>query len=108
MESGVPISELLAHPAYLNAGEVPAGGRGELGRTPFFAQLDLHANYPYRLSEHLRLSLVGDVFNVTNNRALRLPDQNRQITVGQDNQDFLKPLSFHSPRMLRLGMRLEF
>ncbi len=37
MESGVPVSEYLAHPVYLNAGEIPVGGRGKLGRTPFFA-----------------------------------------------------------------------
>ena len=108
LESGVPISEFLAHPAYLNGGEVPSGGRGKLGRTPFFTQLDLHANYAYRLSERARLNFVADIFNVTNNRALRLPDQNRQITVGLDNDDFLKPLSFHTPARLRLGLRLEF
>jgi hypothetical protein len=108
LESGVPISELLAHPAYLNGGEVPSGGRGKLGRTPFFARLDLHANYTSPINERMRLSLVADIFNVTNNRKLRLPDQNRQITVGQDNQDFLKPLLFHSPTRLRLGLRFEF
>ena len=26
-ESGIPISEYLAHPGYLNAGEIPVGGR---------------------------------------------------------------------------------
>ena len=33
MESGVPLSKFGAHPAYLNAGEVPIGGRGSLGRS---------------------------------------------------------------------------
>lgn len=108
LESGVPISELLAHPAYLNPGEVPSGGRGKLGRTPFFSKLDLHADYGYRLTERLTMNIVGDIFNVTNNRALRLPDQNRQQTVGVDNEDFLKPKYYHSPRMLRLGLRFEF
>src|SRR6201991_4417468 len=28
MESGIPISEYLPHPVYLNAGEIPVGGRG--------------------------------------------------------------------------------
>lgn len=108
MESGVPISELLAHPAYLSPAEVPTGGRGKLGRTPFFAQLDLHADRVFRLNEHMRLSFVADIFNVTNNRALRLPDQSRQLTVGLDNEDFLKPLSYHTPARLRLGIRLDF
>jgi len=108
IESGVPISELLAHPAYLNPAEVPIGGRGKLGRTPFFAQLDLHVDRAFSLGEHLRLSFVADIFNVTNNRALRLPDQSRQLTVGLDNEDFLKPSSYHTPARLRLGIRLDF
>ena len=48
METGVPISEFLAHPAYLNAGEVPVGGRGALGRTDTYTRVDLHADYPFR------------------------------------------------------------
>src|SRR5262249_34696327 len=31
MESGVPVSEYLAHPVYSTAGEIPVGGRGKLG-----------------------------------------------------------------------------
>ncbi len=115
MESGVPISEFLAHPAYLNAGEVPAGGRGKLGRTPFFTRLDLHADYPFKLSERFSLKLVTDFFNVTNNRAIRLPDQNRQLTVGQENVDFSKPSSagfgtrgYHLPFNMRFGLKLDF
>jgi hypothetical protein len=108
MESGVPISEFLAHPAYNNAGEIPSGGRGKLGRTPFYAQLDLHADYRYPLGERVRLLFVGDFFNVTNNRRLRLPDQNRQLSVGQNNVDFLQPNNFHLPFSMRLGVRLEW
>src|SRR5262249_27825889 len=44
MESGVPISECLAHPVYSTAGEIPIGGRGKLGRTPFFARVGLHSD----------------------------------------------------------------
>jgi hypothetical protein len=108
MESGVPISEFLAHPAYLNAGEVPAGGRGKLGRTGFFAKWDLHADYPFQIAEGTTLSFVADFFNVTNNRKVRLPDQRRQLTVGQENVDFQKPLSYYLPFNMRLGLRLEF
>jgi hypothetical protein len=111
MESGVPISEFLAHPVYLNAGEIPNGGRGKLGRTPFFAKLDLHADYPFHLTERFKLTVVGDFFNVTNNQALRLPDQNRQLTVGQDNVDFLKPFplqGYYLPFNMRLGVKIEF
>lgn len=108
LESGVPISEFLAHPAYLNAGEVPTGGRGKLGRTDFFPRLDLSASYAWKLSERWGLKFTSDFFNVTNNQDVRLPDQRRQLTVGQNNVDFLKPLNYRLPFNMRLGLKLEF
>jgi len=108
MESGVPVSEFLAHPVYLNPGEIPVGGRGKLGRTPFFAQLDLHGEYPWQISERMKLSFIADFFNVTNNRRVRLPNQFRESTAGQLNPDFLQPQSFHLPFNMRLGARLAW
>lgn len=114
MESGIPISEYLPHPVYLNAGEVPVGGRGKLGRTPFFTQLDLHADYPWVINERARVTFIADFFNVTNNRRLRLPDQFRQLDLGEPNPDFLQPSiinltsGFHLPFSVRLGARFEF
>jgi hypothetical protein len=108
LETGVPISEFLAHPAYLNAGEIPAGGRGKLGRTDVYPRLDLHADYPWALNERIKLKFIGDFFNVFNSTKVRLPDQRRQLTVGVNNVDFLKPNSFYLPFNMRLGMRLEF
>jgi Carboxypeptidase regulatory-like domain len=108
LESGVPISEYLAHPAYQNAGEVPVGGRGKSGRTPFFGRLDLHTDYPIRFTERVSLKLIADFFNVTNNRGVRLPDQNRQITIGLENTDYGKPLIYYAPFNMRLGLQLNF
>ena len=114
MESGIPISEFLPHPVYLNAGEIPVGGRGKLGRTPFYSQLDLHADYPWVINERARISFIADFFNVTNNRRLRLPDQFRQLDLGENNPDFLQPSiinltsGFHLPFSMRLGARFEF
>lgn len=108
LESGVPVSEFLAHPAYQNSGEVPVGGRGKVGRTPFFGRLDLHADYPFKFSERIGLKLNADFFNVTNNRGLRLPDQNRQITIGLDNVDYGKPLIYYLPFNMRLGLQFSF
>ncbi|HYV13619.1 MAG TPA: carboxypeptidase regulatory-like domain-containing protein [Pyrinomonadaceae bacterium] len=114
MESGIPISEFLPHPVYLNAGEIPVGGRGKLGRTPFYTQLDLHADVPFTINERNRVSFIADFFNVTNNRRLRLPDQFRQLDLGEPNPDFLQPSiitltsGFHLPFSMRLGARYEF
>jgi hypothetical protein len=104
----VPVSEFLAHPDYLSPGEVPVGGRGKLGRTPFFAQLDLHTNYPWQISERMKLNFILDFFNVTNSRKVRLPNQFRESTAGQLNPDFLQPQLFHLPFNMRLGMRLQW
>jgi hypothetical protein len=107
-ESGIPISEYLAHPAYLNAGEIPVGGRGKLGRTSPFYRLDLHFDYPWQITENSRLSFIADFFNVTNNRTIQRVDEFRENTTGQLNPDFSAPRTFYLPFNLRLGMRFEF
>jgi hypothetical protein len=107
-ESGVPISEYLAHPIYSNAGEIPVGGRGKLGRTAWFTRLDLHADYKWTLTEKTRMVFIGDFFNVTNRRGVRRPIENRQLSGGINNVDFLQPRVFHLPFNMRLGLRFEF
>ncbi|HVS82693.1 MAG TPA: carboxypeptidase regulatory-like domain-containing protein [Pyrinomonadaceae bacterium] len=107
-ETGVPISEFLAHPAYLNAGEIPSGGRGKLGRTASYTKFDMHVNYPWHFTEKMKLNFIADFFNIFNSQKIRLPNQNRQVTVGVDNVDFLKPVSFYAPFNMRLGLRLEW
>jgi hypothetical protein len=107
-ESGLPISEFLAHPAYLNAGEIPVGGRGKLGRTDFYHRFDAHADYGWKLSERYTLKFVGDFFNVFNRQTIRQPQEFRETSAGVPNVDFLKPRSFYLPFNMRLGMRLEF
>jgi hypothetical protein len=114
IESGVPISQYLAHPVYLNAGEVPVGGRGQLGRTAKFYQIDLHADYPWQIRENYKLTLIGDFFNITNVRKQRYPDQFLQLDNGVNNPDFLQPSTltlnsgYHLPFNMRLGLRFEF
>jgi len=120
IESGTPVSELWAHPVYLNAGEVPVGGRGKLGRTGTFAKLDLHADFPLSITESIKFKFLADFFNVTNNQAIRFYNQLKQSTFGQDNPDFHKvyggeaglpgssPTGYYAPFSMRLGVRLEF
>ena len=107
-ESGLPISEFLAHPSYQNAGEIPVGGRGKLGRTPWDTRIDLHADYPWNFTERFRLKFVADFFNITNSRKVRQFQEFRELSLGVDNVDFLQPRNFYAPFNMRLGMRLEF
>lgn len=112
-ETGLPINALLAHPVYLNAGEVPQGGRGSLGRTPNYMRFDAHADYAFRVTEKTHLKFVADFFNVFNSQKVRLPDQNKSLTFdpvlgNPPNPDFLKPISYYAPFNMRLGLRFEF
>jgi hypothetical protein len=108
METGVPVSQYLAHPVYLNAGEVPLGGRGALGRTPMFLKLDMHFDYPWQIKEKLRASFVADFFNVTNNRRVATYNQFIESTAGQLNPDFRNPAAYRNPFNMRLGFKLDF
>ncbi len=108
IESGLPMSNLAAHPVYLNAGEVPLGGRGILGRTPTDLRIDLHVDYPVKISERVKMGFIGDIFNITNTQTLRLINQFSESTFQQPNPDFKQPISWYNPISLRLGLKLSF
>ncbi len=99
-QTGVPINNLFAHPAYQNAGEVPfcaddttncTSARGSLGRTKNWGSVDYHMDYPIHVTEGSRLRLGVDLFNITNQRTLLRVDQFRQSRFGVGNADFQKP-----------------
>src|SRR5580700_1351237 len=70
IQTGTPINELAAHPVYLNAGEVPIGGRGSEGRTPTTGSVDLHAEYSLNLGERAHLRFGVDMFNLANTKRI--------------------------------------
>ncbi|HYK91632.1 MAG TPA: carboxypeptidase regulatory-like domain-containing protein [Acidobacteriota bacterium] len=108
IESGLPMSNLAAHPVYLNAGEVPLGGRGVLGRTPSDLRIDLHADFPMKISERVKVGFIADVFNITNAQTLRTINQFSESAFQQPNPDFKQPTSWYNPISVRLGMKLSF
>ena len=117
IQTGDPINDLRAHPVYLNAGEVPVGGRGALGRTNTIGQADIHADYMHSLTERQRLHFGADLFNITNQRTQLRIDQNQDRSFGIPNADFLRPtgngnigipLGFQRPFYARLFVRWEF
>ncbi len=111
-ETGLPINSLDPHPVYLNAGEVPVGGRGALGRTPSYSRFDVHADYSWGITEKTKLKIIGDFFNVFNSQRVRRVDDFKALdfVAGQNppNPDFLKPRAYYLPFNLRLGLRFEF
>jgi hypothetical protein len=120
VEQGIPITDFKAHPAYLNSGEIPQGGRGVLGRTPTTGTVDLHADYPISISERMKIRLGMDLFNIANARRQLRIDQNEDASFGTPNVDFLKPVGrgtvitglstpgFQRPFYARYSVRFEF
>ena len=106
--SGIPISNLGAHPVYTDPGEVPIGGRGSVGTEPSNYQLDLHADYPLQLGERYKVKFTFDTFNVTNSRSLVAVDQDSALSYGVPNVDFLKPVAFQRAFYGRGSIRFEF
>lgn len=125
--SGTPITDLLAHPAYLNAGEIPVcpdgtytcpgGPRGAEGRTAWTFDFNVHGDYTVKLGERMRLKFVADLFNVFDEQKIIRVNQWSQLTGGGTNPDFLKPglQQFHLssgpyevPFNARLAVRFEF
>ena len=111
-ETGLPINSLNPHPVYLNAGEVPVGGRGALGRTPSYARFDVHSDYSWGITEKTKLKFIADFFNIFNSQRVRRVDDFKALDfvagANPPNPDFLKPRAFYLPFNLRLGLRLEF
>jgi hypothetical protein len=117
VQTGTPINRLAAHPVYLNAGEVPIGGRGSEGRTPTTGTVDFHGEYPIRLTEKMRLHVGVDLFNIGFAKREQYVNQNIDLGFGTVNADFLTPAnqngvrsndSFQSPFVARVFAKFEF
>ena len=128
--SGTPITDLLDHPAYKNAGEIPVcpdgsftcpgGPRGAEGRTAWIFPVNLHGEYTIKAGERARIKLVADLFNLFNEQNLVRVNQFSEInnSPGVSNPDFLKPYlsgvpvvfpdPYEDPFSARLAVRFEF
>lgn len=119
IQTGYPLDKLGSHPAYLNQGEIPLGGRGSQGHSPITSTMDWHADYTWKVSERYRIKFVADLFNIYNSRRVARVDRN--FDTGflsgvnppiQPNPDFLKPTiqktAYQRPFFARLAVRLEF
>lgn len=92
IETGTPINDLRAHPVYQNAGEIPVGGRGALGRTSAMGEGDVHAEYTVKVGEKQSLHFGADLFNVANQKTQLRVDQFQDASLGTPNLDFKRPV----------------
>ena len=108
--SGSPISKLLAHPAYGNAGEIPVGGRGAMGRTDVQNYFDTELEYQTAAEEREvqgedRFRCVQPVQPQDDHGSRSI----RRLSGAVPNADFGKPRnSYHRPIYARLSLRFEF
>jgi hypothetical protein len=116
VQSGVPLTTLVAQQAYQNAGEVPLFGRGDLGRAPVVGTVDAHIEYPWKINERVSLKFGFDAFNIANTKRPTLFNQNDDQGFGIPNPDFQKPFAttglngyfFTQPFSSRASLRLVF
>jgi len=93
VQSGIPLSTLVAQQAYQNQGEVPIFGRGDLGRTPVTGIVDAHVEYPWKINERMSLNFAFDMFNIANSTRQTNAQQFYDLGFGLKNQDFGKPVT---------------
>jgi hypothetical protein len=91
IQSGVPLTTLTAQEAYQDAGEVPQFGRGDLGRAPVTGTVDVHLDYPWRISETKSLHFAIDMLNIADTRRTLLVNENYDLDFEVKNVDFNKP-----------------
>jgi hypothetical protein len=116
-ESGIPLSFLGDHPAYLNQGEIPIGGRGAAGRSPSNIELDMRSEYAIPIHDTATIKLAFDGFNVTNSQPILSKVQYTQQTasgypvVGAApalNLDYARPTQFQAPFNAQFTIRIEY
>jgi len=119
--SGVPISKMGEHISY-GTNERFVTPRGSEGRTPMVWWMDLHLEYPFKLS-NVNVSAIADLFNAFNvfgnDVAMTETQVDQEWSWGvyeddpidpkrQTNDDYGKPLSYQPPWKLRFGVRISW
>jgi len=70
---------------------VPVNGRGDLGRAPVTGTVDVHLDYPWRISETKSFHFAIDLQNIADTRRKLLVNQFADLEFGVLNGDFGKP-----------------
>jgi hypothetical protein len=119
--SGKPLTALAANPSYGNGGEIPETPRGDgfltvdgtRTRTPVQYDVSTHADWALHLTDHHRIVVLADVFNLFNRQIPLDYDPDTETTFRVLNPDFGQPsranlTQLETPRQIRVGVRYEF
>ena len=83
-------------------------------RTPFFSEVNLHVDYALRLGGGRRVTLIGDLFNLFNQKTVLDYNNFTESTFASPNPNFGQPRSLadgpaiQAPFGVRLGLRYAF
>ncbi len=109
--SGRPVTALGAVPGSGSQVRV-LSPRGALGRLEAITQLDLRAQYDFRLGSDRTIAVGVDVFNVFDARAVTEVVPNAEVDnftfEPLPNPDFLEPKVYQSPRSARILVKFSF
>jgi outer membrane receptor protein involved in Fe transport len=122
--SGVPISKLGAHNLY-GRRERFIGDRGSFGTTPNIWHVDLHLEYPIKVSDRTELRLIADAFNITNQQEAAVVDNEwtlrgapettdinecggADLSCASANPTWGEATTFQTPRAVRFGVKLSW
>ena len=122
LSSGKPLTPLAANPNYRTAGEIPEGPRGSgfetvdgfRRRTPFFSEVNLHVDYALGVGGGRRITFIGDLFNLFNQKTVLDYNNFTESTFASPNPNFGQPRSLaDGPAIqarfsVRLGVRYSF
>ena len=122
LSSGKPLTPLAANPNYRTAGEIPEGPRGSgfetvdgfKTRTPFFSEVNLHVDYALGFGGGRRITFIGDLFNLFNQKTVLDYNNFTESTFSSPNPNFGQPRSLadgpaiQAPFGVRLGVRYSF
>jgi hypothetical protein len=106
--SGTPLSAYESHPVYLNAGEVPVGGRGTLGTTPVNLYADASVSDTFTFLDKYSLKAGFNGYNIFNSQPIIGKNQNLDISPGVANGDYNKPTSFVTAFRAQFSLVLSF
>lgn len=118
LQSGRPVNKFMGYPSLeAGYGTIFVVPRGEAGRLPTVWALDIHAEYQFKLWK-TKLSLIADIFNVTNEQNAtsvyqtyyRTPDYLSQIASGSLTPDpnWGKVTGRQGARYVRVGIKWTF
>ena len=122
--SGRVLTDLAANPNYASDGEIPVTVRGAgfqtvdgfKERSPMEFGIDLHADYSLSVGGERNVTLLADIFNLTNRRTATDYDNCSDTTFGGSNPNFGLPIngcsgalsSFQAPLATRVGVRFDW